>query len=86
MEAPEPPSDPPDGSAAPAPPGSGSLRPAVVLLTLGFSAAAAVAVGGGLGYLVDRWAGTSPVFILIGLLLGMATAVTMTVTQVRRYL
>ncbi|MHB1517977.1 MAG: AtpZ/AtpI family protein [Acidimicrobiales bacterium] len=64
----------------------GGFRPAVALLTLGLSAAVAVALVGALGYLVDRWVGTSPVFTVIGLALGVLTAVVMTITQVRRYL
>ena len=65
---------------------AGGFRPALALLTLGLSAAAAVAVGGALGYLADLWAGTLPVFTVIGLVLGVLTAVKMTITQVHRYL
>ena len=39
-----------------------------------------------LGYVVDRWLGTSPWFTLAGLVLGIAAAVLMTVSRVRRFL
>jgi F0F1-type ATP synthase assembly protein I len=58
----------------------------VEFLTLGLSAAVALMAGAGLGYLVDRWAGTSPVFTLVGVVLGLAMAVAMTVAQVRKHL
>ncbi len=59
---------------------------AVAFLTLGIAWAAALAVGWGLGYLVDRWAGTSPAFTLVGLACGVILAVLMTVARVRKYL
>ena len=85
MEDPIPPQDRPEESAAGSKPDS-PLGPAVEFLTLGLSSAVMVAAGAGLGYLVDRWAGTSPVFTLVGLVLGLATAVAMTVVQVRKHL
>ncbi len=86
MEAGDPPSRPSEGSEPRKRADLGGFRPATALLTLGLSAAAAVAVGGALGYLLDRWVGTLPVFTVIGLALGVLTAVMMTITQVRRYL
>ncbi len=59
---------------------------AFAFLTLGVAWAVALAMGWGIGYLVDRWAGTSPWFGLLGLLFGMVVAVLMTVARVRRYL
>lgn len=61
-------------------------RGAVELLTLGLSIAAVLVACGALGYLVDRWLGTGPWFTLVGFALGIAAAVAMTVTTVRRYL
>jgi F0F1-type ATP synthase assembly protein I len=85
MDESTPPPDPQETS----PPGSepeSPLGPAVEFLTLGLSAAVMLVAGAGLGYLVDRWASTSPIFTLIGLVLGVAMAVAMTVVQVRRHL
>ena len=67
-------------------PGSGLGPGAVAFLTLGLSAAVVLVLCGGLGYLVDRWLGTSPAFTLVGVALGIATVVAMTVTRVRKYL
>lgn len=36
---------------------------------------AGVAVGGGLGYFLDRWLGTSPVCLIVFLLLGTAAGI-----------
>ena len=79
---------PDDGSGAPPSPGGGpSLGPgAVEFLTLGLTLAVTILVGGALGYLVDRWLGTSPVFTLIGLVLGITAAVLTAVSRVRKYL
>jgi F0F1-type ATP synthase assembly protein I len=59
---------------------------AVEFLTLGLTAAGALAVGVVLGLLVDGWLGTSPAFTLVGLVLGIVAAVLMTVARVRKYL
>jgi F0F1-type ATP synthase assembly protein I len=48
--------------------------------------AVTVLVGGALGYLVDRWLGTSPIFTLVGLVLGIAAAVVTAISRVRKYL
>lgn len=56
------------------------------LLNMGLVVAAELVAGLGLGWLVDTFAGTKPVFLLIGLLLGIAAAVTYTVVQFRKYL
>jgi len=55
-------------------------------MTLGLSAAMALVVGGGLGYLLDRWIGTTPLFTLIGVALGLVTAIMMVRVRVRKYL
>jgi F0F1-type ATP synthase assembly protein I len=59
---------------------------AVEFLTLGLTVAVTVVVGGALGYLVDRWLGTSPVFTLVGVALGITAAVLTAVRQIRKYL
>ncbi|HET8583598.1 MAG TPA: AtpZ/AtpI family protein [Jatrophihabitans sp.] len=56
------------------------------MLSLGAVIAAQLVVGAGLGLLVDTVAGTSPIFLLIGLLLGIAGSVTYTVVEFRKYL
>ncbi len=79
------PSDPADRPSTPERPPP--LGPgAVAFLTLGVAWAVALVAGWGIGYLLDRWTGTSPVFSLIGLALGLVVAVLMTVVRVRRYL
>lgn len=56
------------------------------LLGMGASTAAIIAVGLVLGLVIDSLAGTGPVFLLIGLLVGIVGAVSFTVTQFRKYL
>jgi len=77
----------PDGEDGPSVPDRGpSIGGAVEFLTLGLSIAVLLAGGALLGYLVDRWLGTMPLFTLVGLVLGIAAAVLMTMTRVRKYL
>ena len=59
---------------------------AVDFLTLGLTVAVILVGFGALGYLVDRWLGTSPWLTLVGLVLGIAAAVLITVSRVRRFL
>lgn len=59
---------------------------AVEFLTLGLTLAVTILAGGALGYLVDRWLGTSPIFTLVGLVLGIAAAVLTAISRVRKYL
>jgi ATP synthase protein I len=56
------------------------------LLSMGAVIAAELVAGLGLGWLVDSLAGTAPVFLLVGLLLGIAAAVSYTVVEFRKYL
>ena len=42
-----------------------------IAMRIGVELVAALAVGGGLGYLVDSYFGSSPIGILIGVFLGM---------------
>jgi F0F1-type ATP synthase assembly protein I len=53
---------------------------------MGTVIAAELVVAVGLGWFVDSLAGTGPVFLLIGVLLGIAASVTYTVVQFRKYL
>lgn len=41
----------------------------------GFAFVLAVLMGAGLGYLLDRWLGTSPIGFLIGFFLGVAAGI-----------
>jgi ATP synthase protein I len=56
------------------------------LLGMGTAIAAQLVAGLGLGWLVDRLAGTTPIFVLIGAFLGIAAAVSYTVVEFRKYL
>ena len=56
------------------------------LLSMGLVIAAELVAGLGLGWLVDTLTGTTPIFLLIGLLLGIAAAVSYTVVEFRKYL
>jgi ATP synthase protein I len=56
------------------------------LLGMGTVIAAVVVIGLGLGWLVDSLADTTPIFLLVGLLLGIAAAVSYTVVEFRKYL
>ncbi len=40
--------------------------------TAGYTLIGAILLMGGVGYLIDRWAGTAPWFLLAGMLLGIA--------------
>lgn len=56
------------------------------LLGMGAVIAAVLALGMGLGWLVDSIADTTPVFIMIGLLVGVVGAVTYTVNEFKQVL
>jgi F0F1-type ATP synthase assembly protein I len=53
---------------------------------MGAVIAAELVAGLGLGWLVDSLANTTPIFLLIGLLLGIAAAISYTVVEFRKYL
>ena len=56
------------------------------LLGMGAVVAAELVAGLALGWLVDRLAGTTPVFLLVGVLVGIVAAVSYTVVEFRKYL
>jgi F0F1-type ATP synthase assembly protein I len=56
------------------------------LIGMGAVIAAELVAGLALGWLVDSLADTGPVFLLIGLLLGMTAAVIYTIVAFRKYL
>ena len=56
------------------------------LLNMGAVVAVVIVAGLGAGWLVDSLAKTSPIFLLVGLLAGLAGAVSYTVAEFRKYL
>jgi len=62
------------------------LPGALAFVGLGTTVAGCVAVGVGAGIALDAWLHTSPVLLIVGLLLGVAAAVASVRAQVRRYL
>lgn len=56
------------------------------LLGMGAVIAAQLVVGAALGWLVDSQVGTTPIFLLVGLVLGIIGAVSYTVNEFRKYL
>jgi F0F1-type ATP synthase assembly protein I len=56
------------------------------LLGMGAVIAAQLVAGLALGWLVDALADTTPIFLLVGLLLGIVGAVSYTVVEFRKYL
>jgi hypothetical protein len=79
---PQEPSEPAASSGRPLRPLPGALA----FVGLGTSAAGCVAVGVLLGILVDARTHTSPLFLVVGLVLGVVGAVSTVVSLVRRYL
>jgi hypothetical protein len=69
------------------PPASG--RPSLSLSTLaglGLANACSLAAGLVLGHFMDGWFGTAPVFVLVGMTLGLALGAVGSFLEVRRYL
>ena len=58
----------------------------MAFLNMGLAAAGCVGIGLGLGILVDGALHTAPVFLLIGLGLGLAAAALSVIMQIRTYL
>jgi F0F1-type ATP synthase assembly protein I len=77
----------PDESSQPeGPEGPKPLPGAVAFLGMGLAAAVCVGIGLGLGILVDDALHTAPVFLLVGLALGLAVAALSVIKQIRTYL
>ena len=75
----------PDPAGAPEPGPAG--RPAYgTLIFTGSLLVGCVALGLGLGYLADRAAGTTPLFVFVGLVLGIVAAGAGTYRALRDYL
>lgn len=62
------------------------LPGAVAFLGMGLTAAVCVGIGVVLGLWLDSALGTGPIFLLMGLALGVATAAVGVVKQIRTYL
>jgi F0F1-type ATP synthase assembly protein I len=68
---------------------SGDDKPQLSAFTfaqLGMVNAASLLAGFGIGWLVDTWLGTIPIFIFVGLLIGAGCGVYATYHRIRRYL
>jgi ATP synthase protein I len=52
-----------------------TIRNVGLLSTVGFSFVLAVILGAGLGYLLDRWLGTSPWLFLVFFFVGVVAAI-----------
>jgi F0F1-type ATP synthase assembly protein I len=76
----------PSPGAPPDPDGIKPLPGALAFLGMGLSAAVCVAIGVVLGLWGDRAWHTAPALLVVGLLLGLATAAFFVVGQIRRYL
>ena len=74
------------GHDAPGPEGPKPLPGAAAFLGMGLTVAACVGLGVGLGLWVDSELHTGPVFLLVGLALGVVTAAASVVKQIRTYL
>ena len=56
------------------------------ILNMGMVLAVAIMAGLGLGWLVDSLAGTTPIFLFLGLALGITGAVRYSYLEIRKYL
>jgi F0F1-type ATP synthase assembly protein I len=56
------------------------------LLNMGVVAAVVIVLGIGAGWVLDSLANTSPIFLLLGVLAGVAGAVAYTISEFRKYL
>ena len=55
-----------------------------MLASLGLTVGVATAIGVGLGVLVDRWLGSGPWGLVLGLLLGVTAGFTQVLRDIRR--
>jgi ATP synthase protein I len=56
-------------------PGGEALRALGAVSSVGIAFVLSIAIGTGLGYVLDRWLGTSPVFFLLGFVMGVAAGI-----------
>lgn len=68
------------------PPSDDRSRLLLSLAGLGMTNAICLLTGAGLGWLVDNWLGTAPVFILVGLMSGIVGGVLATFKEIRKFL
>lgn len=69
------------------PPDDDSSSPgAAEFAGIGLANAVCIFGGGALGWLVDRWLGTLPAFVLLGMVSGIVLGITGTYQRVRKYL
>ncbi len=68
------------------PPSGKDLPGLAAFLAMGTTIATTEGLGILLGLGLDRWWGTAPVGLVVGIVLGTATAVVGVVRQIRRYL
>ena len=61
-----------------------SLDRAEPRIVAAYALIGAILLFGGLGYLVDRWTGSSPAALVLGLLIGLAVGFANLVASVRR--
>jgi F0F1-type ATP synthase assembly protein I len=56
------------------------------LLGMGAATAAVLVVGGAVGWLIDSLLSTSPIFLLVGVAVGIIGACSYTIAQFRKYM
>jgi F0F1-type ATP synthase assembly protein I len=71
---------------APKDPGGNPSPSLMDLLSMGIASAVCIGLGLGAGLLVDNWLHTSPALTFVGLFLGVAAAIILTVRQVKKSL
>ncbi len=76
----------PSPTAEPEEPSPTAEPGALDFLTMGTAIVLCLVLGGGIGYLLDDVVHTAPVLTFVGLALGVAGAVAVTVSHVRRFL
>lgn len=67
-------------------PDQSPLRTFAMFGTIGLQLAVWIVAGLGIGYLLDRWMGTSPVFLIIGVLGGILLGIISMIALIKRYL
>jgi ATP synthase protein I len=59
----------------PRPPSSASIGSLGALSAVGIAFVLAIGIGFGIGYFLDRWAGTSPLFVILFFFIGVAAGI-----------